>query len=150
MKKFYALLALLCLVAGPVMADTSVVPYGSTDGCRLWLLCDAQLATDAVACDTVGDASGDNLVLRAGQEYTWTAFADTSAAAATDFAIKLYTKSPGEGSGTQRALINTSGDITQSNYAFSWNGIMGDIVAVPTCTTCTGGVNLIIKGCKLR
>ena len=149
MRKFYALLALLCLVAGPVWADTLVTPYGSTDGCRSWLLCDGQTATDAVACDTVGNASGDNLVLRAGQEYTWTAFADTSAAAATSFTIDLYTKSPGEGSGTRRALLNSS-SITQANYAFSWTGLMGDIVAVPTCTTCTGGVNLIIKGCKLR
>ena len=149
MKKIYALLALLCLVAGPAGADTLVEPYGEKDGCRLWLLCDGQTATDAVACDTVGDNSGDNLVLRAGQEYTWTAFADTSASAATAFTIDLYTKAPGGGSGTQRALINSS-SITESNYVFSWTGIMGDIVAVPTCTTCTSGVNLIVKGCKLR
>ena len=147
MKKFYALLALMCLVAGPVWADTLVTPYGSTDGCRSWLLCDGQTATDI--CDDVGDNSGDNMVLRAGQEYTWTAFADTSAAAATAFTIDLYTTSPGEGYVTRRALLNSS-SITQTNYAFSWNGIMGDIHAVVTCTTCTGGVNLIIKGCKLR
>jgi len=147
MKKIYALLALLCLVAGPVWADTLVTPYGSTDGCRSWALCVAQDTGDI--CDTVGDGSGDNKILRAGQEYTWTAFADTSPAGATDFTIKLYTTSPGEGYVTRRALLNSS-DITQANYAFSWTGIMGDIHAVVAGGTLSTGVNLIIKGCKLR
>ena len=141
---FMALLVFLfagqALAADAVLGPTS----GPHEGCTVWKICDAQ--TSSGVC--VNSAAANNII-RAGSEYTWTAFADMSHASATSFTIDLYTKTPGQGYGTQRALLNSS-SITQINYAFSWSGIMGDIHAQLTCTTCTSGVSLYVKGCQLR
>lgn len=77
----------------------------------------------------------------------FSAFADTSDSD-TAWTVKLYDKSPGSGyDGTDRTLLNASGDLTPSNMKFSWYGPSGDVHAV-IGGTATNGVTVILKGCK--
>lgn len=128
--------------AADVEADSTI----DTNGCRTWLLCDDQSDTG-----TCVDGSSNNLIARAGNEYTWTAFAQHSDSVAA-WTIKLYGTSPGQGYAAgvgDRALLNFDGDMTPSNPQFSFMGIQGDIHAVLGGTV-TDGVTLKLKGCPLR
>jgi hypothetical protein len=136
-----AALAVLALLASPALAaDTILTPTTDYAGCQVWTLCDDQ------ASGTTCVTGALNNIIRAGSQYTWSAWADTSDA--TSFTVKLYDKAPGAGYSTTRALINASGDITDTNPKFSWTGLGGDLHAV-LGGTLTNGVTVIVRGCRL-
>ena len=147
MTKWILGVALALLVGAPAFAaDLILTPTVGQNGCRTWKVCDAEV-TGTTTCNT----GALNNVLRAGREYTWTAFSQNSSDVGA-WTAKIYGGAPYQGfaSGTgDRALINTS-DITPTNPMFSWNGIMGDIHVVLGGTIHgSNGITIEIRGCEL-
>jgi hypothetical protein len=146
MTKWILGVALALLVGAPAFADTILVPTTSQNGCRTWRVCDAQ-----VQGTTTCQSAGSNAILRAGREYTWTAFSQASGDTG-NWTAKIYSAGLSGGfiSGTgDRALLNSS-DVTPTNPMFSWNGIMGDIHVVLGGTIhLSNGITIDIRGCEL-
>jgi len=151
MRRLPLLLTLVvgvALWAAPSSAQVAASSSPAGKGCHTWTLCDDQTALAACDLDAAGDG-GDILFIRSQNEYTWTAFSQSSDSV-TAYTIKLYSTSPGLGyDANHRVLVNYAGDITNLAPMFSWNGLMGDIHAVLGGTT-TGGVTLVVKGCMLQ
>ena len=145
MRILVLLFAVMILALGSVARadDVYIDDTGYEFGCRSWVLCNAQEA--AGTCISSGPL---NNILKAGNEYTWSAWADTSTSVEA-WTVKLYDVTRGSGYQTTRTLINASGDITPSNFKFSWNGISGDIHAIIGGTLTSGNVTVVIKGCPL-
>lgn len=133
------------LVASQVLAaDTYVTPTTDADGCRIWTLCDDE--DDVGVCEDSSDTN--SLVIAAGAEYTFSAWADTSGETGGPYTIKIYDRTPRGGySATARTLLNST-DMDEDNMKFSWNGTCGDIFA-EVAGTLTGGITLVVRGCKL-
>lgn len=146
--RWICLVAIL-LMATQAWADTLVTAQLVGNGCRMWKLCDNQ--TVAGECDDVGNATGGTYVIRAGNEVLWSAWADESGDTA-GWTLKIYDRTQGSLSGSQRALLNGTGDIEPDTprYKHSWLGICGDIHAEVSGAPGTGGVDLWVKGCPYR
>lgn len=148
MHRWIPLLALLVFASPAFGTDNVMNSAPGANGCSVWTLCDGETASQV--CDSVGDGTGNALVIRAGNEYSWTAFAHDSSETTGPWEIKIYGNAPGQGFGSDglpRTLLNST-DMDESNMLFSWSGIMGDIHAVTSGTEGTG-VTLVVKGCPL-
>jgi len=141
-RLFLLAFALAALLVCPAFAaDTIIAPTTDHKGCKIWKLCDDQ------AAGTVCVTGALNNIVRATNEYSFSAWADESDSDEA-WTIKIYDKAPGSGyDGTDRTLLNTS-DMTPTAMKFSWDGLSGDLHAV-LGGTLTNGVTLTIKGCPL-
>src|SRR3972149_2885120 len=138
MRGWKILALALLLVAGPALgADTILTPTTDYAGCRIWTLCNDQ------ATGTTCVTGALNNVIRATNEYTWSAWADSSDSV-TAWTVKLYDKAPSAGYGTVGALVNAVGALTPSYTKFSWTGLGGDLHGV-LGGTLTGGVTVIVQ-----
>jgi len=140
MKKFYALLALLCLVAGPVWAQEVLDPTANTEGCKFFTLCDDQAAGTTCVTGT------DENIVRGLSEWFWSACADTSDST-TAWTVDIYKKTWRAGYGTVRSRITYLGALTPATPCVDWTGHGGDVHAV-LGGTLTGGVTVIVQACK--
>ena len=138
------LLLLALLVAGPVLAADTPVAGTTQSGCTYWTICDDMTSTGVCTA-----SDGNNAIVRARNEYTFSAYATDSDETTGPWTVKIYDRFQGTGyDATRRVLLNSVGDVTQANMKFSWNGISGDIHAVVGGTPGTG-VTIKIKGCPL-
>jgi len=131
------------LVSSSAWADVLVSPVVSADGCKTFTICDANAA--AAAC---GGASTENFARPGGfTHHTFTATWVQGGGADDGWTIKAYNTLEGVGyDATQRALINSLGDITVSNPTVIVSGALGDVHAVRGTYT-DDTVTLTLESC---
>lgn len=138
------LLLVALLIAAPALGADEIKAHDRVQGkCTWWTICDEHNA--ASTCTISTDAAGNDAVISAGGQNSWTAFAHDSTDT-SGWTAKIYgtTSTKGTAAGS---LINTTGDLTPDYLMFSWAGIMDTLYVTLGGDPSSNGVTIVIKGC---
>jgi len=147
MRFIFLVLVSAILSVQALAADTVLVPTTDNLGCRTWVFPQQLVQGYALA------SNGKTAIIRAGNEYTWSAWA-TNSTSAEAWTVTFYDRHPGGGShATLRATLNDVALSLATTLKVSWNGEGGDTFAVIGGADPSGGgggyLGIHVKGCPL-
>lgn len=137
------LILALSFISAPARADTEPTRFGTTDGnCNKYIMCAAQTATGI--CDTVGDGTGDEIVLVPyGKWSRFTFYSNESAAAHT---CLVESNNTGWDADNDAIVISTTALTATNDLITVFNGDFGALWI--NCSAITTSVTITVNACS--